>query len=71
MIKVGDYVFCLGEGMAIFPVESVDETGAYLGPSVSLGDAGTGGNESLHKLELVRESKWASDFPEFCGKRRQ
>ncbi|KKM85699.1 hypothetical protein LCGC14_1286410 [marine sediment metagenome] len=66
-IRVGDFVFCLGEGMAIFPVESADETGAYLGPSVDeCCDSGTGGNESLHKLTLVGNSEWAKDFPQFC-----
>jgi len=66
-IKVGDFVFCLGEGMAIFPVESVDETGAFLGSCVGpLGEFGTGGSESLHKLTLVDNSEWARDFPEFC-----
>lgn len=66
-IKVGDFVFCLGEGMAIFPVESVDKTGAFLGMCVGpLGEFGTGGSESLHKLTLVDDSEWASNFPEFC-----
>ncbi len=65
-IKPGDFVFCLGEGLAIFPVVSVDEkyNSAYLDPAVY--DTGTGGNESLRKLELVRKSEYAKIFPEFC-----
>jgi len=65
-IKVGDYVFCKGEGMAIFPVESVFDTSAFLAPNVREGDIGSGGNESLCSLTRVQDSKWASDFPEFC-----
>lgn len=65
-IKAGDFVFCLGDGIAIFPVASVDkEHGtAFLNPAVY--DIGTGGNESLHKLELVRDSEHAERFPQFC-----
>ncbi len=65
-IKVGDFVFCLGEGMAIFPVKSVSEKSAFLGLNVLDEEIGTGGNESLHKLTLVDNSEWASHFPQFC-----
>lgn len=66
-IKAGDFVFCLGEGLAIFPVVSVDKrnNSAYLNPSIG-GEGGIGGNEELHKLQLVRDSDYASDFPQFC-----
>lgn len=65
-IKAGDFVFCVGDGIAIFPVVSVNaEHGtAYLNPAVH--DIGTGGNESLDKLELVRDSEHAERFPQFC-----
>lgn len=65
-IKAGDFVFCLGDGIAIFPVVSVDEERgtAYLDPAVH--DIGTGGNESLDNLELVRDSEHADSFPQFC-----
>lgn len=65
-IQVGDFVFCYGDGMAIFPVASIDrEAGvAYLNPAVN--DIGSGGHENLHKLTLVRDTEWAEKFPQFC-----
>lgn len=71
-IQVGDFVFCNGEGMAIFPITSIDVKNgtAYLDPSVrpknSFTDMATGGNEYIHSLTLVRNTEWAVKFPEFC-----
>lgn len=70
-IEIGDYVFCLGEGMAIFPVEGIDASCAFLGPNVREGDVGSGGNESLHKLVRVQDSEYATNFPQFCTKRNE
>lgn len=65
-IQPGDFVFCIGSGMSIFPVVHVinKHEVAYLNPAVS--GFGTGGCEPLQKLELVRESKYATYFPQFC-----
>ena len=64
-IKVGDLVFCNGEGLDIFKVESIEGDVAYL--SSSLNGVGTGGAENLRSLELVRTSKYASEFAEYLN----
>ncbi len=55
-IREGSVVFCLGEGTDLFRVIQVRGDGAYLSSSIN-GD-GSGGWESLKKLELVESAEW-------------